>query len=336
MFNNNQFRFYVTRAHWLCLALLVVAVLIMPMLAKQAHANKQPLSPSFTSKDNYRFVIVPKAVAPWFDSVNEGAQQAAEMIEAQSGADVEIEYSAPQQSQVAVQNQILEQAIATRPDGIAVDPLDANANRAILQEALDQGINVVIFDSPAPEGLEVSSVGNDFCEQAKIAARRLVEKLGEKGQVAIMMGTPTAPNHAIRVRCHKEVFAQHPDIQVIGTAINDDSIAKAQQQAAALMQSNPELDGWVVSEASGPIGVAQAIKEAGKVGEVKLVGLEKLPEMLQLIEEGVADSSVANRPEAQGYWTVQALWQQSLGIKPPDYMDTGVDLITRNKLDDFQ
>ncbi|MFM9272107.1 substrate-binding domain-containing protein [Halomonas elongata] len=319
---------------WACLTMMIVAITIVSMLTQQANADEQ--GSVLAGKDSYRFVIVPKAIAPWFDSVNEGAQKAAKMIEMQTGADVEIEYSAPQKSQLAVQNQIIEQAIATRPDGIAVDPLDANANRAVLQEALDQGIHVVIFDSPAPEGLTVSSVGNDFCEQAKIAARRLVEKLDGKGQVAIMMGTPTAPNHAIRVRCHKEVFAQHTDIQIVGTAINNDSIAKAQQQASALMQSNSELDGWVVSEASGPIGVAQAIKEAGKVGEVKLVGLEKLPEMLQLIEEGVADSSVANRPEAQGYWTVQALWQQSLGIKPPDYMDTGVDLITRGNLDDFQ
>lgn len=237
---------------------------------------------------------------------------------------------------MAIQNQILEQAIATRPDGIAVDPLDANANRAILQEALDQGIKVVIFDSPAPEGLQVSSVGNDFCEQAQIASQRLVELLGEEGQVAIMMGTPTAPNHAIRVRCHQAVFSEYPDIEVVATGINNDSIVQAQNQAATIMQAHPDLDGWVVSEASGPIGIGQALKEGGKVGEVQLVGLERLPEMLQLVDEGVADSTVANRPEAQGYWTVQALWQQVLGVAAPDYMDTGVDLITRDNLGDFQ
>lgn len=311
---------------------LVVGVIALASPSVEA----QTLDQDFQGKDHYRFVIVPKAVAPWFDSVNAGAQQAARMIKAQSGADVEIIYSAPQESQVAIQNQILEQAIATRPDGIAIDPLDANANRAILQEALDQGIKVVIFDSPAPEGLKVSSVGNDFCEQAKMASRRLVELLDGEGQVAIMMGTPTAPNHAIRVQCHQAVFAEYPGIDVVATGINNDSIVQAQNQAATIMQAHPDLDGWVVSEASGPIGIAQALKEGGKVGEVKLIGLERLPEMLQLIDEGVADSTVANRPEAQGYWTVQALWQQALGVAAPDYMDTGVDLITQEDLDDFR
>lgn len=315
-------------------ALLGIVAGAMALATVQVEA--QTLDQNFDGKDHYRFVIVPKAVAPWFDSVNAGAEQAARMIEAQSGAEVEIVYSAPQESQVAIQNQILEQAIATRPDGIAVDPLDANANRAILQEALDQGIKVVIFDSPAPEGLQVSSVGNDFCEQAQIASQRLVELLGEEGQVAIMMGTPTAPNHAIRVRCHQAVFSEYPDIEVVATGINNDSIVQAQNQAATIMQAHPDLDGWVVSEASGPIGIGQALKEGGKVGEVQLVGLERLPEMLQLVDEGVADSTVANRPEAQGYWTVQALWQQVLGVAAPDYMDTGVDLITRDNLGDFQ
>ncbi|WP_162619576.1 substrate-binding domain-containing protein, partial [Salinicola peritrichatus] len=106
---------------------------VVGLAAVAGRADAQTLDQTFEGKDHYRFVIVPKAVAPWFDSVNDGAQQAARMIEAQSGAEVEIVYSAPQQSQVAIQNQILEQAIATQPDGIAVDPLDANANRAILQ-----------------------------------------------------------------------------------------------------------------------------------------------------------------------------------------------------------
>ncbi|WP_148255458.1 substrate-binding domain-containing protein [Aidingimonas lacisalsi] len=296
----------------------------------------QDAESTFEGQDDYRFVIIPKAVAPWFDKVHEGADLAGEMIEAQTGAEVEIVYNAPSESKVAIQNQIIERAISTQPDGIAIDPLDGNANKAILQEALDQGIKVVIFDSFAPEGLEVSSVGNDFCEQAKTASRRLVELIDETGQVAIMMGTPSAPNHAIRVRCHEEVFSEYPDIEVVAKGINNDSIVEAQNQALTIMQANPELDGWVASEASGPIGIAQAITEAGLEDQVHLVGLEKLPEMLDLIENGRAEGSAANRPIDQGYWTVTTLWQQMLGVRTPVYMDTGVDLITDDNLDEFR
>ncbi|WP_198598353.1 substrate-binding domain-containing protein [Mangrovicella endophytica] len=280
-------------------------------------------------KDSYRFVIIPKVVHPWFDKVNNGAQQAAKVIEAQTGSKVQIDYSAPQQADVVQQNQILESSIATRPDGIAIDLLDANGNRASLEEAVGQEIPVTIFDSVPPEGMELTSIGNDFCEQAEIASKRLVELLGaEGGEVAIMMGVPSAPNHAIRADCHKKVFEASPNIKIVATGIDNDDIETAQKQAAAIMQANPNLKGWVASDAAGPIGIGQAIKEAGKTGQVKLVGLDDLPEMIELIKDGTADSSSSTKPEMQGYWSVMTMWQKAMGIDTPKYIDTGIAVLT--------
>ncbi|RJE89559.1 sugar ABC transporter substrate-binding protein [Paracoccus onubensis] len=289
--------------------------------------------PGMEVKDSYRFVIIPKVVHPWFDQVNNGAMQAAQVIEAQTGSKVEIVYSAPQQADVVQQNQIIESSIATRPDGIAVDLLDASGNRASLEEAVGQEIPVTIFDSVPPEGMELTSIGNDFCEQAKLASRRLVELMEESGQVAIMMGVPSAPNHAIRAQCHEEVFAEYPNIELVATGIDNDDIETAQKQAAAIMQANPDLKGWVASDAAGPIGIGQAIQEAGKTGDVILVGLDNLPEMLQLIRDGVAESSSSTRPEMQGYWSIMAMWQQAMGIDTPKYIDTGIDFITKEDLE---
>ena len=59
-------------------------------------------------KAEYKFVIVPKVVHPWFDQVNEGAKKAAKMIEDQTGSKVSIDYRAPQSADVVMQNEILE------------------------------------------------------------------------------------------------------------------------------------------------------------------------------------------------------------------------------------
>ncbi len=284
-------------------------------------------------KESYRFVIVPKVVHPWFDIVHEGAKTAAAYLKETAGKEVVIEYRAPQQANVVEQNQILERAIATQPDGIAIDLLDAAANKPVLQEAMDRGIKVVAFDSVPPEGMVFTSIGNDFCEQAKIASERLVEILGGKGQVAIMQGVPTAPNHKIRAECHREVFAKYPDIEVVAEGIDNDDIETAQKQAAAIMQANPDLDGWVASDAAGPIGIGQAIKEAGLVGKVKLVGLDNLPDMLKLIEEGVADSSSSTRPHIQGFYSVMMLYDAANGIVTPKTIDTGILVITKDNLE---
>lgn len=287
-------------------------------------------------KDSYRFVIVSKVFHPWFDAVNDGANKAAQMIEAQTGAKVIIDYQAPQKADVTEQNRIIEGVIASKPDGIIVDLLDGKGNKAVLEQALKRNIPIGVFDSVPPKGMALTSIGADFCEQANIASERLVKLLDGKGEVAIMQGVPTAPNHAIRAGCHEKTFTKYPGIKLVARGIDNDNIETAKQQAAAIMQAHPNLKGWVACDAGGPIGIGQAIKEAGKVGKVHLVGLDDLPEMLQLIKEGIADSSSASRPDMQGYWSVIALWQNRLGIKTPKYIDTGTVIITRDNLTTYK
>ncbi len=307
--------------------LLAIVLVVLFLIPTMSFAEK---------KDSYRFVIVPKVVHPWFDLVHEGALDAAKMLEEWTGSKFEIEYRAPQKADVVEQNQILESTIATHPDGITIDLLDEKGNRAVLEDALAQGIQVVVFDSEPPAGMELMSVGNDFCEQAQIASERLVKLLGGKGEVAIMMGVPTAPNHMIRAKCHEGVFNKYPDIKLVAKGIDNDEIETAQEQAATIMQANPNLKGWVSCDAAGPIGVGQAIKEAGKVGEVLSVGLDDLPQMIELIKEGVAESSSSTKPRMQGYWTVLALWQATLGVNMPKRIDTGIAVITQEMTKDYK
>lgn len=290
---------------------------------------------SIALAENYRFVIVPKVVHPWFDLVNEGAQAQADLLAEQTGDTFEIDYRAPSKGQVTLQNDILEQAAATRPDGIAVDLLDAAGNRAVLESIVEMGIPVVIFDSESPEGMNLTKVGNDFAEQAKIASERLVELLNEEGQVAIMQGVPTAPNHRIRYEAHKEVFDKYPNIELVAEGIDNDSIEQAQNQAASIISAHPELDGFVACDAAGPIGIGLAVQEAGKTDDITVVGLDNLNQLIELIREGVVESSSSTKPQMQGAYSVLTLWQQALGQDTPKEIDTGIEIITPENLEEL-
>jgi ribose transport system substrate-binding protein len=301
---------------------LMVAAALAPALAGAlAHpASAQPQQKSL------RFVVIPKLSHPWYDMVRGGAQQAATMIERQSGATAAIDYRPPAKADVAMQEEILQAAIRSRPSGITIDLLDADRLRPLLEQARQQGIAVNVFDSEAPTGLPLTSIGNDFCQQARIASERLVQLLGGQGEVAIMQGVPTAPNHAIRVRCHREVFAQHPGIKVVNSPMDHDDIAIAEQEATATMGRYPQLRGWVVSDAGGGVGVGRAVAALGRTGQVKVVALDDLPDLLQLINSGVVDSTAATKPRSQGYWAVLNLWQQGLGAPPIQRIDTGISV----------
>ena len=277
-----------------------------------------------------RFVVIPKLQHPWFDAVRRGAEAATVMIQTQTGGVATIDYRAPAKADPKQQANILQAAIRSKPTGISIDLLDAAALRPLLKQAQDQGIAVNVFDSEPPADLPLTSIGTDFCQQARIASERLVQVLGGQGEVAIMQGVTTAPNHAIRVRCHQQVFDRHRGIKVVATPIDQDSIAIAEQEALATMQRYPQLRGWVVADAGGGIGVARAIQTLGRSAQVKVVALDDLPELLDQIRSGLVDSTAASKPQAQGYWAVVNLWQQRLGAPTIERIDAGISVFSRN------
>lgn len=287
-------------------------------------------------QQQYRFVIVPKVVHPWFDAVVEGARAQAKLMEQMTGAKFVIDYRAPSKADVVLQNNILEQAAATKPDGIAVDLLDAAGNKTVLQSIIKAGIPVVAFDSVAPPELGITSIGNDFEEQARTASAMLVKMLNGKGKVAIMQGFPTAVNHRIRYLSHKKEFAKYPGIKVVAEGIDNDDIETAHKQAQAILAANPDLGGFVASDAAGPVGISLAIKEAGLTGKVLFVGLDETPkEILKYVREGVMQATVATKPLVQGQWSVLALFNRKNGMPAPKWIDTGIWVITKENVETY-
>ena len=165
-----------------------------------------------------RFIIVPKVAHPWFDEVNKGARAQAGILSRQLNVEIEVDYMPPSIAGVAEQNAILEEAAGRRPSGIAVDPVDAVGHMTAISRIRDQGIPVVLFDSPSPDP-SFTSVGNDFAQQGVIASERLVKLIGYAGKVAVMQGYPTAPNHKERYEAQMAVLRKYPDITVVDGGI---------------------------------------------------------------------------------------------------------------------
>ncbi|HET9792876.1 MAG TPA: substrate-binding domain-containing protein [Thermoanaerobaculia bacterium] len=281
-----------------------------------------------------RFVIVPKVAHPWFDEVHKGAQDQAEILSRELGVEIVVDYMPPSIADVAEQNAILEKAARRRPTGIAVDPVDAIGHMTAINHIRDQGIPVVLFDSPSPDP-GITCVGNDFAQQGIVAAERLVKLIGYAGKVAVMQGYPTAPNHKERYEAQMAVLGKYPGTFIVDGGMDNDDIETARRQALAVLESHPDLSGYLCCDASGPIGIATAIKEAGRVGKVKVVGMDGIKPILDAIKEGVIESSSATIPKMQGSMSVLMLWQASLGVPLPRAVDTGIDVITPENVDEY-
>src|SRR5574340_623007 len=281
-----------------------------------------------------RFVIGPKVSHPWFDEVNKGARAQAELLSRELGVEIVVDYVPPSIADVVEQNAILEKVASSRPSGIAVDPVDAVGHMTAISRIKDQGIPMVLFDSPSPAA-RITSVGNNFSRQGIIAAERLVRLIGQVGKVAVMKGYPTAPNHKERYEAQLAVLGKYPRITVVDGGIDNDDIETAREQASAVLESHPDLRGYLCCDASGPIGIAAAIRHAGKAGKVKVVSMDGIRPILDAIKEGVIDASSATIPRMQGSMSILMLWQASLGVQLPQAIDTGIDVITPQNVDRY-
>jgi ribose transport system substrate-binding protein len=280
------------------------------------------------------FAVIPKVVHPWFEEVNKGARAQAELLGNQLGIKITIDYLAPETADLNIQQSIFDKATAADYDGIAIDPLDKLFDMKSITDIKNKGIPVIVFDSPAPVA-GILSVGNNFIQQGIVAAERLVKLIGEKGKVAVMQGFPSAPNHNERFEAQIAVLKKHKDIIIVDGGIDNDDIAVAKQQATLVLESNPDLSGYLCCDASGPIGIAAAIKEANKVGKVRVVSMDGIKPILEAIKEGIIESSVATIPRMQGSMSILMLWQASLGVQMPRKIDTNIDIITQENVDRF-
>jgi ribose transport system substrate-binding protein len=310
----------------LLVAMMTIMAFCVPVVTAVAEAA--PVG------QDLNFVIVPKCVHAWFDEVNKGAVLQAEMLSKVLGVKVSIDYRAPENADVVEQNTVLEQAAVTHPNGIALDPVDYEGSKAVIEEIQSRGIPVILFDSPAPEGSGLTSVGNDFAQQASLAAEKLAELIGYKGKVAVMQGFPSAPNHAERYQAHLATLAKYPDIQVIEGGIDNDNIEEARSQAAAVMAANPDLVGYLNCDACGS-GVAAAIEEAGKAGQVKFVSMDNLIEILEYVKTGTITATSSTIPQMQGSMAVLMMWEAAMGMDIPAVVDTGIAYIDASNIDEW-
>ncbi len=314
------------------LSLLMVFVMLLSGCTKTGGNVTENQETS--SKKELVFVIVPKTVHAWFDEVNKGAQLQGEKLSKELGINVKIDYRAPSKADVAEQNSVLEQAAATKPDGIALDPVDYEGSKAVIEEIMAQGIHVVLFDAPSPEGSRLTSVGNDFAEQARIAANQLAKLIGEEGKVAVMQGFPSAPNHAERYQAHLDALKKYPNIEVIEGGIDNDNVQEAQAQAAAVLAANPDLKGYLNCDACGT-GIAAAVEEAGKKGQVIVVSMDNLIEILEYVKSGTISATSSTIPQMQGSMAILMLWQKSIGMEIPQKVDTGIAYIDSSNIDEW-
>jgi ribose transport system substrate-binding protein len=277
------------------------------------------------------FVFVPKVIHPWYDVVQEGGKYAVEEL-AKQGVKVNMIWDQPPKAEVADQNARIEANIGRQPDGLAVACLDAATNNELLKESVKAGIPTITFNSYCDDAFPF--IGPKSSEQdGADLAEFLAKRIGGKGNIAILAGSLTAPDHVQRITGFKKVLANYPDIKVVFEQPDNDVLETAVTLTEQALSANPDLVGIFGSNASNPIGAARAVDGAGLSGKVAIVGMDDLPEAVDFVCKGTIDALKAQRQWDMGYWGVKYLVALNQNHTIPNFHNTGSRFLTKEDCD---
>jgi len=217
-----------------------------------------------------------------------------------------VEIMGPTESDVNLQCDAIEQAIAMNPQGIIVHSYGSETT-ALIKKAMAQGIPVVCSDSDNSESGRYLCCGTGNYAAGVSGGEYLVEKYGTDF-TCVCLTTPTAENILDRIQGYKDVFAQYPGITVLPDALSNADVEVAAASTAAVIQANPDLDIVICVDGAAPTGAATAIAEAGKVGQVKLMAMDRDAEILQKIKTGDVTATLVQKSALMPFYAVLSLY----------------------------
>ena len=287
-------------------------------------------------KDTY-YLIAVNGKLPYWKTAQDGFKDAA----AQYGVTARV--TGPESYDPQAEVAALRDAIAARPAGILISAANGPLLQPVINEAMAAGIPVITIDSDSPFSSRLFFIGTNNIEAGRVGGRRLVSRLGGKGNV-VFLSIPDQPNLEERFKGYKELLADNPGIRIAGIvntgASYNTSLDSALEYAGRT--GAQKIDAFVCLESEGGKAVAEALKR-NHLTDRTLIAMDIDPDTLALIKAGVIDSTVSQRPYTMGYLGLKMLDETHHSHKGdflpsyavsfksgfPIYIDTGSSLITQ-------
>jgi len=224
---------------------------------KESEGNE---TPGTKGKKTWRVLVIPKATGNEFwQAVHAGALKAAEEL-----GNVEILWEGPEkEDDYTKQIDLIEGAKGRGVNGVVLAPLDAKLLASPAEHAIDQGVPVVVIDSNLESDKTVSFVGTDNYHGGVLAAKRVAELLGGKGNVILLRHMVGSGSTEQRENGFLEAISRYPEIKVLSQdQYAGATVDSAEHMAQALLKTyKNRVNGIFCSNEQSTLGMLKALQE---------------------------------------------------------------------------
>lgn len=218
---------------------------------------------------------------------------------------VTVEFLMPGDGSAAEQKRLVDDLLAKGVDGIAISPVSPANQTDFLNDVAKQTM-LVTQDSDAPQSDRMAYVGTDNVAAGRQAGEALKQALPNGGKVMVFVGMADAQNAKERFDGLKEAIAG-TKIEIIDLRTDNTDRVAAKKNVSDTLVQYPDIAALVgLWSYNGP-AILNAVKEADKVGKVKIVCFDEEDETLQGVEDGAIEATIVQQPFEFGYQSVKLM-----------------------------
>jgi len=248
---------------------------------------------------------------------------------------IKVEFVGPIGIKVDEEVAFIENAMTKKVSGLAISNVNGEALNPVIDKAMAANIPVVTFNSEAPGSKRMGFFGQDLVLSGKVAGDALKEFMGANGKMLIITGEAAASWSQDRENGVRAAIAKYPGIKIVNTISTG---WEEQAQYAAIenaIRANPDIKGIVSLDAATTPATGRALARLNKIGAIKHVGFDLIPETLDNVKKGATNAALSQNPYMQGYLPVKALFNYIMTRKPIKSTDTGILRVDSKNIDAF-
>ena len=218
---------------------------------------------------------------------------------------VEVEFKIPGEGTAAEQKRIIDDLLAKGVDGMAMSPVDPDNQIQLINDAVKQAL-VLTQDSDAPKSDRACYIGTDNVAAGRQAGQLIKEALPQGGKIMIFVGKLDARNAQERYQGIKEAL-QGSNVEILDVRTDDTDRARAKSNAADTLVKYSDISALVgLWSYNGP-AIVNAVKDAGKIGQVKIICFDEEDDTLAGIKSGAIYATVVQQPYEFGYQSMKMM-----------------------------
>lgn len=229
------------------------------------------------------------------------------------------------------QGEMIEEAIAKKPDAIALVPSNFTETQKYAKEIEKAGIPLILVDSVMEEEMGSCVVATDNVEAGRKMGQYVVEyfeNVSSIGIVSHVKGVSTATEREQGLREGLGALEE----KVVDVVFCDSDYRKAYLVTKEMLETYPQINVIVGLNEYSSVGAARAIDDLGLIGQVRMIGFDSSIKEVEYLEDGTFEAIVVQKPLNMGYLCIEKTVQLLENKRIPKNVDSGSVLITKDTM----